>query len=124
MTEQDKKTLINEMTEERKELLSEVSATQYWTTLVRKKAKEVIEHSKQYGQYSVKGQSLLHLTCFKSRENYRIISDSKALNYSEKDFKEMRDAISIIAKSGYDVQKNFPSEESEKDFIESYEIKM
>lgn len=125
MKEQDKKALIKKMTQEREELLKELSITQCLTDLVTKKARNVVEQSKQNGGYSVKGRSLLYITCFKKNEDfYRVIVDSKEVKFSEEEFQEMIEAISLIGDSGYDVQKNPANDKSSETFLEGYQINM
>lgn len=125
MKEQDKKALIEKMTQEREELLKEVNITQCLTDLVTKKARNVVEQSKQNGGYSVKGRSLLYITCFKKNEDfYRVIVDSKEVKFSEEEFQEMIEAISLIGDSGYDVQKNPANDKSAETFLEGYQINM
>lgn len=125
MKEQDKKALIAKMTQEREKLLKEVSITQCLTDLVTEKARNVVEQSKQNGGYSVKGRALLYITCFKKNEDfYRVMVDSKEVKFSEGEFQEMIEAISLIGDSGYDVQKNPANDESAETFLEGYQINM
>lgn len=126
MDERDKKLLIEEMATERATLLMEaVSVTKFITGLVREKAKNVVEQSNQEGGTKVKGKALLHITCFKKEsDSYRIMIDTKQVRYTEEEFQEMIEAISLIGASGYDVQKNSANEQSAETLLESYKISM
>lgn len=125
MKEQDKKALIKKMTQEREELLEEVNVTQCLTNILTKKARSVVEQSKKDGGYSVKGKRLLYITCFKKNEGfYRVVVDSKEVKFSEDEFQELIEALSLIGESGYDVQKNDADEQSAETFLESYQIMM
>lgn len=125
MKEQDKKALIEKMTHEREELLKEVSITQFLTDLVTKKARNVVEKSKQHGGYSVKGSTLLYITCFEKNEDfYRVMIDSEGVKFSEEEFQEMIEAISLIGDSGYDVQKKPANDKSAETFLNGYQINM
>ena len=50
--------------------------------------------------------------------------DSKEVKFSEGEFQEMIEAISLIGDSGYDVQKNPANDESAETFLEGYQINM
>ncbi len=134
MKEQDKKALIEKMTQEREELIKETTITQYLMDLLSKKARDVVDQNKKEGKrLSVLGSNLLNITCFKYNESLHVvIIDSQEKRIIKEEFQEMIDTISLIKESGYEVKEiKANKEEGTKEFggllykfLKGYQIMM